>query len=132
MSWSAANDYGEMLRQKQPRVIRTEEQNEIYIEYLQELCSAPNPTEEERDLADLLTLLIEDFEERHYALRPATTVQAIRELMQARGWKQKDLVDVFGTTSIVSEVLNGKRQIGLEHVRRLSRKFNVSPEVFIS
>ena len=51
--------------------------------------------------------------------------------MAANGLKQKDLLDVFGTPSIVSEVLNGKRQLTTEHIRRLTRRFNVSADVFI-
>jgi HTH-type transcriptional regulator/antitoxin HigA len=51
--------------------------------------------------------------------------------MSANNLKQKDLLYVFGTPSIVSEVLHGKRQLTTEHIRRLSRRFHVSPEVFI-
>jgi HTH-type transcriptional regulator/antitoxin HigA len=82
-------------------------------------------------MADLLTLLIEDFEEKHYTLKAASPVEVLNELMLANNLKQKDLVDVFGTPSIVSEVLHGKRQLITEHIRRLSRRFHVSPEVFI-
>ena len=54
----------------------------------------------------------------------------MNELMLASNLKQKDLVDVFATPSIVSEVLRGKRKLTTEHIRRLSRRFHVSPEVF--
>jgi HTH-type transcriptional regulator/antitoxin HigA len=50
--------------------------------------------------------------------------------MDANGLKQKDLVNIFGTPSIISEVLNGKRKLTTEHIRKLSRKFHVSPELF--
>ena len=50
--------------------------------------------------------------------------------MDQHGLMQKDLVDVFGTRSIVSEVLNGKREMSKDHIRRLSRRFHVSPELF--
>ena len=53
------------------------------------------------------------------------------ELMRASGLKQKDLVDIFGTPSIVSEVLKGKRNLTVEHIRRLSQRFHVTPELFI-
>ncbi len=77
-------------------------------------------------------MLIEDFEEKHYALKAASPVEVLNELMQANNLKQKDMVDVFGTPSIVSEVLHGKRHLTTEHIRRLSsRRFRVSPEVFI-
>ena len=49
-----------------------------------------------------MTLLIEDFEERHYTLKPASPIEHIVELMAAHDLKQKDLVDIFGTPSIVS------------------------------
>jgi HTH-type transcriptional regulator/antitoxin HigA len=132
MSAVAEVDYGVLLKEKQPRVIRTEEQNESYIKQLEELCEKPDMSPEERELADLLTLLIESFEEEHYSLTPTDPLQIIRELMDAHGLRQKDLVDVFGTTSLVSEVLRGKRPLSLLHVKRLSKKFAVSPQVFIS
>jgi HTH-type transcriptional regulator / antitoxin HigA len=50
--------------------------------------------------------------------------------MDQHGLKQKDLVDIFGTPSIVSEVLSGKRAIHKEHMSRLSERFHVSPELF--
>ncbi|MFZ3339478.1 MAG: hypothetical protein WA213_01255 [Terriglobales bacterium] len=55
----------------------------------------------------------------------------IAELMSANGLKQKDLPGIFGTSSIVSEVLNGKRRLTTEHIRRLSRRFHASADVFI-
>ncbi len=88
-------------------------------------------TAAEKKLAELLTLLVEDFEERHYKLKPAAPQEAVLELMRANGLKQKDLVEVFGTASIVSEVLSGKRALSKEHIRRLSERFHVSPEVFL-
>ena len=85
--------------------------------------SAKSLSREERELADLLTLLIEDFEERHYSLPKATPLEMLAFLMEQHGLKQKDLVDVFGTRSIVSEVVNGKRELNKEHIRKLSERF---------
>jgi HTH-type transcriptional regulator/antitoxin HigA len=87
-------------------------------------------TKEESEFADLLTLLIEDFEEKHYALPKASPTETIRFLMDQNGLKQKDLIDVFGTPSIVSEVLRGKRELNKDHISRLSQRFHVSPELF--
>jgi HTH-type transcriptional regulator/antitoxin HigA len=50
--------------------------------------------------------------------------------MLANNLKQKDLLDVFATPSIASEVLSGKRRLNTDHIRKLSRRFRVSPEVF--
>src|SRR5258708_18852665 len=89
-----------------------------------------NLTPAEQRMAEMLTLLIEDFGESAYALEPASPVEILRELMDANNLRQKDLVDVFGTPSIVSEVLNGKRGLTIEHIKKLSGRFHVSAEVF--
>jgi len=51
-------------------------------------------------------------------------------LMEQHELRQKDLVGVFGTPSIVSEVLNGKRELNKDHIKRLSDRFHISPELF--
>ena len=125
-------DYAELLARTLPKVIETEEENEHYLKLLEELDSRQGQlTSAEERLADLLTLLIEEFETRHYQLKKATPRAVLSELMQLHGLKQKDLVAVFGTPSIVSEVLAGKRNLTTEHIRRLSRRFGVSPELFL-
>jgi len=126
------SEYAALLSSTLPAVIRSEAENARYIAMLEDLDSKGNRmTAAERRIADLLTLLIEDFEEKHYALKAASPVEVLNELVSANNLKQKDLLDVFGTPSIVSEVLHGKRQLTTEHIRRLSRRFHVSPEVFI-
>ena len=129
---AARSEYAALLSSTLPAVIRSEAENERYIAALEELDSkGSRMTAAERRMADLLTLLIEDFEEKHYAVKAASPVEVLNELMEANSLKQKDMLDVFGTPSIVSEVLHGKRQFTTEHIRRLSRRFHVSPEVFI-
>jgi len=124
-------EYATLLAKTLPAVIHSEEENERYIASLEELDRKPGKlTPAEQRLAELLTLLIEDFEEKHYALKPATGIEALEELMEANGLKQKDLVNIFATPSVISEVLNGKRKLTTEHIRKLSRRFRVSPELF--
>jgi len=114
-----------------PAVIHSEKENEHYTALLEELDHKPGKqTPAEQRLAELLTLLIEDFEEKHYSLKQATGTEALEELMEANGLKQKNLVEIFGTPSIISEVLSGKRKLTTEHIRKLSRRFYVSPELF--
>jgi HTH-type transcriptional regulator / antitoxin HigA len=125
-----AVDYGLLLRQTRPEVVRDEEQNAEYVCRLEKLTAKKRVTTGERKLIELLTLLVEDFESRHYAVPEAGPLDIVRHLMEAHGLRQKDLVDVFGTESIVSDVLNGKRNLTKEHIRKLSGRFNVSPAVF--
>jgi len=126
------SEYAALLSSTLPAVIRSEAENERYIAVLEELDGkGSRMTAAERRMAELLTLLIEDFEDKHYTLKASKPVDVLNELLAANNLKQKDLLDVFGAPSIVSEVLHGKRQLTTEHIRRLSRRFHVSPEVFI-
>lgn len=86
---------------------------------------------EERRLLNLLLLLIEDYEEGRYRLKAATPDQVLRELMRARGTRQKDLLGVFGSKGIASEVVRGRRAISRTQVKRLARFFHVSPALFL-
>jgi HTH-type transcriptional regulator/antitoxin HigA len=127
----ATPEYTALLREVAPKVIRTEQENKAYTEILYELDRrSKNLTAAEKELAELLTLLIENFEETRYRLPRAKPLEALRFLMEQHQLKQKDLVKVFGTASVVSEVLSGKRELTKEHIRRLSRRFRVSPELF--
>jgi HTH-type transcriptional regulator / antitoxin HigA len=84
----------------------------------------------QRKLIELLTVLIEDYESKYYPVPNAGPLDIIRHLMEQHQLRQKDLVDVFGTESIVSDVLNGKRDLTKDHIIRLSSRFSVSPAVF--
>jgi HTH-type transcriptional regulator / antitoxin HigA len=124
-------EYTALLAKIPPKVIRTEKENEAYTEILYDLDRRGKTlTPAERELAQLLTLLIEDFEEKRYRLPRAKPLEVLHFLMDQHGLKQKDLVDVFGAPSIVSEVLTGKRELNKHHIQRLSRRFHVSPELF--
>jgi HTH-type transcriptional regulator / antitoxin HigA len=124
-------EYASLLARTLPAVIRSERENEHYTTLLGELDrKGSRLTSAEQRLAELLTLLIEDFENRHYALKPASPLAVLEELMSANGLKQKDLLDIFGTASIASEVLSSKRRLTIDHIRKLSARFHVSPEIF--
>jgi HTH-type transcriptional regulator / antitoxin HigA len=128
---TVSREYGALLQKVPPKVIRTEKENEAYTEILYELDQRSKTlTPAEKELAELLTLLIEDFEEKRYRLPRAQPLDVLRFLMEQHGLKQKDLKDVFGTPSIVSEVLSGKRELNKDHIERLSERFHVSPELF--
>jgi len=78
----------------------------------------------------VLTVLIEAYEEKHYPIRALSPVKVLTELMAANNLKQKDLAPLFGSESIVSEVLHGKREMNKQHIEKLSQRFNVSPALF--
>ncbi len=124
--------YRKLISKALPRIIETEQQNDRYLAELEALHDRGNLTAEEEKLSELLTLLIEDFENKHYQLKAASPVDIVRELMEANNLRQADLLDVFGTASVVSEVLNGKRDLSKAHIQKLSSRFHVSPELFFA
>jgi HTH-type transcriptional regulator/antitoxin HigA len=128
---SVSPAYAKLLAKVPPKIIRTEKENDSYTAALYALEHRRGAlSSAEKDLAELLTLLIEDFEQKHYQLPKATPLEAIAFLMDQHGLKQKDLLEVFGTPSIVSEVMRGKRRLNRDHIARLSQRFHVSPELF--
>jgi HTH-type transcriptional regulator/antitoxin HigA len=130
MNAVAAVGYGDLLSEMQPEVVRSEEQNQRYIQSLEELIGQKVISPAQDKLIALLTLLVEDYEDKRHPLPEAGPLDVIRHLMEANHLRQKDLADVFGTESIVSDVLNGKRDLAKEHIRRLSKRFHVSPAIF--
>lgn len=124
-------EYAELLAATQPKAIETEEENEFYlaeVTKLMQLGETLSPAQER--LLKLLVNLIESFEERHYQLKPATPLEILTELVSDRGFKQKDLIPVFGSQGVASEVLNGKRGISKTHTKALGEFFKVSPTLF--
>jgi len=130
MNAMAAVSYGDLLSEKQPEVVRSEEQNQRYIQWLEELTSQEVTSPAQDKLIALLALLVEEYEDRHYPVPEAGPLDIVRHLMESNHLRQKDLADVFGTESIVSDVLNGRRDLAKEHIRRLSKRFRVSPAIF--
>src|SRR5580700_8705542 len=113
-----------------PRVITSEAQHELYVSALLELDRRSQLTAAERNFAELLTLLIEAYEEKHHSIRSASPVEVLQELLLANDLRQKDLVPQLGSESVVSEILSGKRELNKNHIEKLCKRFSVSPEVF--
>ena len=124
--------YGKLLARTLPRVIKTEKENERMVAELEKLDTRGKPlTPEEKNLAELMTLLVRQFEESKYPLGHAEPLEALRALMEDRDIRQRDLIPAFGSSSVVSDVLNGKRAISKAHARKLAEYFYVPASLFI-
>jgi HTH-type transcriptional regulator/antitoxin HigA len=85
----------------------------------------------ESDEADLLALLIDEYEKEHYPIETPDPIEAIKIRMEEMDLKQKDLVEWIGGKSRVSEVLNKKRKLTVAMIRMLAEKLNLSADVLI-
>jgi HTH-type transcriptional regulator / antitoxin HigA len=123
--------YSELLSQHQPRIIKTEEENEKFLETVEELLSRSHLTPEEDALLELLVKLIEDFEDNHYQLNVSTPRSRLKHLMEARSLKQADLVEILDSSEIVTKIINGELEITKEQAEALGKFFHVDVSLFI-
>jgi len=124
--------YGRLLARKLPATIRTEAENERMIAELEELERTHDElSPEEREYAELLTVLIEAFEDAHYGLEGSTPDSRLRSLMEDHGLRQRDLLAVFGSRGIASEVVSGKRTISKAQAKKLAETFHVPADLFL-
>ncbi len=124
--------YGRLLARKLPAVIRTEGENERLIAELEDLDRRHDDlTPEEREYSELLTVLIEAFEEANYALEGSTPDSRLRSLMEEHGLRQRDLLNVFGSRGGASEVVSGRRAISKAQAKKLTEIFHVPADLFL-
>ena len=124
--------YGKLLAKTLPSVIKTEEENERLIAELEKLdTSGHKLTTEEKKVAELITLLIRQYEEEHYQIGHAEPLEALKSLMESHNLRQKDLLDVFGASSVASAVLNGKRGISKAQAHKVAECFHVPISLFV-
>ena len=115
------------------RPIRSEREYKAAVRTMDELLDAGG-ADESHALADLVALIgefIDEYEERKgYVLPDASGVDALRFLMQQHGLRQSDLPEI-GSQGVVSEVLNGKRDLNARQIRALAERFGVGPAAFL-
>jgi HTH-type transcriptional regulator / antitoxin HigA len=131
MSTVLANP-AKMIAQGAPRVIHNDRELEKYTEALFKLTTLENPSAPEREAIQLLTLLIERYEQEHYAIPVADAVSVVRFLIESQHLTQRDLIPQFGSESAVSMFLSGQRRLTLDQVRKLSTRFKLPADVFIA
>ena len=85
----------------------------------------------ESDEADVLALIVDDYEIRHYPIEAPDPIEAIKIRMEEMSLKQVDLVNEIGGKSRVSEILSRKRKLTVNMIRKLTSRLNLSPELLI-
>lgn len=126
-----AEKYMQLLQDFPPRPITSEEDFAATQAVINKLLDKPELTPEEEDYLDVLGALVSEYENQQEDLIPDIYgVELLKVLIAEQNLKQKDLVSIFKTESIVSDVLNEKRQLTTRHIQELSEFFHFSPAVF--
>ncbi len=124
--------YQELLCQYQPKVIKSEADNETVLKVVEQLMHSNNRTPEENELYDLLVALIEKFEQEYYQPGVTSTPQSILYfLMEQKGIVAEDLGPILGSQDIAIKVLDGKLEIDRDQAKVLGDFFNVDSSLFI-
>jgi len=113
------------------RPIKTEKDYENALERLEQIFDAV-PSSKEGDEAEILSLLIENYENKHYRIDAPDPIEAIKIRMEEMNLKQKDLVGVIGGKSRVSEILNKKKKLTVDMIRELERILHISASVLVT
>jgi HTH-type transcriptional regulator / antitoxin HigA len=112
------------------KLIKTEADYQTALKRLELVFDAKTGTLES-DEADILGLIIDDYEKKHYPIEAPDPIEAIKIRMEEMQLKQVDLADAIGGKNRVSEVLNRKRKLTVEMIRNLTVRLNLSPELLI-
>jgi HTH-type transcriptional regulator/antitoxin HigA len=123
--------YAELLAKSLPRPIRTDAEHTRFVETLLALDEREDLSPEEEALAEVLTLLIEDYEQKHHPLPRVSPHEALNALMEERGLKHKDVWPVLGNKGAATEVLSGRRSISKAQAKRLAEFFHVPIDLFV-
>ena len=111
--------------------IRTEKDYDNALSRLELVFDAPGNSNE-GDEAEILTMLIENYENEHYPIEDPDPIEAIRIRMEEMNLKQKDLIGIIGGKSRVSEILNRKKKLTVEMIRKLETHLNLPASILIS
>ena len=124
--------YGSLLLAALPQVIESEEELKRAEGIITALLNKGiDLSPEEEKLLDLISDLVEKYEDEHYPFPEVPPNEILKFLIEQNDLKQSDLLHVFGSSGIASEVVNGKRSISKAQAKKLADFFKVSVELFI-
>ncbi|NEO69040.1 transcriptional regulator [Moorena sp. SIO3H5] len=126
------NQYNKLLIKYQPKMIKTEEDNEKALAFVEELMHRPQRTPEEDQMYELLITLIEKFEQDYYSPGMRSHPQSmLLFLMEQKEIKPADLVGIIGSQKTVDDIVNGKREISKYQAKTLGVFFQVDSSLFM-
>ena len=112
------------------KILKTEKDYNLALKRLEEIFDSKRGTKDGDEL-ELLALLIDNYEKEKYKISMPDPIEAIKFRMEQLGYKQKDLAEVIGLKSRVSEILNRKRKLTLEMIRKLNEVLGIPTDVLI-
>ncbi|MCX6290363.1 MAG: transcriptional regulator [Bacteroidetes bacterium] len=113
------------------KLIKTEKDYQQALKRFEKLFDAPVGTKE-GDEAKLLSILIDHYETEHYPIETPDPIEAIKYIMEEKGLSNKDVVQYFGSKSLVTQVLKRERSLSLKMIRALHRGLGLPYEILLA
>jgi len=111
--------------------IKTEKDYQEALRRLEEIFDAPIDSQESEE-ADVLAILVDEYEKQNYPIETPDPIEAIKIRMEELNLRQVDLIPEIGGKSRVSEILNRKRRLTVGMIRKLTKKLNLSADILVS
>ena len=122
--------YNELLQAFPPRPIKSEEEMFATQKVIDSLIDCAPLTPDEEDYLNLLGTLVYEYEQTQEPIPDIYGVDLLKVLMEERDLRQKDLVPIFKTESIVSDIMKKRRKLTTRHIQELAEFFHISPAAF--
>jgi HTH-type transcriptional regulator / antitoxin HigA len=124
--------YLELLINYPPRPIQTKEQCREVQAQIDRILDSENINLEQQEYLNLLGTLVREYEDKYILIPDLSGIELLKVLMDELDIEAKSLISIFGTESILTDVLNGDCPLTIEHIECLSSRFNISPSIFLS
>jgi HTH-type transcriptional regulator / antitoxin HigA len=123
--------YSDLLAEISPKVIETDAEYDRALGIAEQLTFNRHKTPEERSIYQLLVLLIEAYETKHFPIPTSAPHEVLQHILEASGIQPADLVGKLGSSEAVAAIVNGKQSISTAHAKVLGEMFKVSPSLFL-
>ena len=123
--------YGQLVAEVKPKVIETEDEYTQFLAVAERLTFNHNQTPEESALYDLVTMLVEAYEIQHYEIDRSSPSEVLRHIIEVSGIDITELVEIFGSSESVAQVLAGTKSIDPVWAQALGNRFKLSPKIFL-
>ena len=123
--------YSQLVAKVTPKLIETEDEYERFLAVAEQLTFNQNQTPEESALYDLVTMLVETYEAKHYQIDRSSPVEVLEHIIESSGIDRSELAEIFGSSENLERVLAGRDLINSTQAQALSERFKLSPQIFL-
>jgi HTH-type transcriptional regulator / antitoxin HigA len=124
--------YSQLVAEVTPKVIETEDKYERFLAIAERLTFQPEQSPEESALYDLVTMLIEVYETKHYPIEQSSALEVLEHIIESSGIDRDELAQIFGSDESLAKVLSGRDLINNTQAQALGERFKLSPQMFLN